>query len=250
MLTVTAASNTPAANYTITVTGSDANKLAPSNGAQALTLTVTAAPVPSYTLGATALSPASITAGGTSTSAIKVTPANGYTGSVTLSCTNITGGTPPPTCKFSPSPVVISGASAGTSTLTVSTTTSTPGGTYAITVSGSDGNNLGPSNGPQGLSLTTAAVVQNVMIIFQENRTPDNLFYGLCLNSDGWLNNMCGSPASATQYEIQTSNWKNNQVAGGVTQPLAIDLGTTGQLVTSITTISATPTRPLPRRAI
>ena len=77
MLTVTTESNTPAANYTITVTGSDANKLAPSNGPQMLTLAVT-----SYTLGATALSPASVTAGGTSTSTITVTPANGYTGSV------------------------------------------------------------------------------------------------------------------------------------------------------------------------
>jgi phospholipase C len=94
-------------------------------------------------------------------------------------------------------------------------------------VTGSDGNNLAPSNGPQTLTLTTAAVVTNVVIIFQENRTPDNLFYGLCL-TNGTLNNMCGSPASATQYEIQTSNWLNSQVTGGVTQPGVIDLGTTG----------------------
>jgi phospholipase C len=225
-LTVSTAAS-PADPYTVTVTGSDANKLAPSNGPQGLSLTVTAAPVPSYSLGASALSPASITAGGTSTSTVTVTPANGYTGSVALSCTSITGGSPAPTCKFNPSSVAISGASAGTSKLTVSTTSSTPGGTYAITVSGSDANNLGPSNGQQGLSLTTAAVVQNVVIIFQENRTPDSLFYGLCIPPYGSAS-ACGAPASPIQYEIQTSNWANNQVAGGVTQPGIIDLGTTG----------------------
>jgi phospholipase C len=70
--------------------------------------------------------------------------------------------------------------------------------------------------------------IQHVVIIFQENRTPDNLFYGLCLASDGSLNNMCAVNAGATQYEIQTSNWLNNQATGGVTQPGVIDLGTVG----------------------
>ncbi len=58
------------------------------------------------------------------------------------------------------------------STLTVSTSSSTPGGSYAITVTGSDAKSLAPSNGPQALSLTTAAVIQHVVVIFQENRTP------------------------------------------------------------------------------
>jgi phospholipase C len=219
----------PAGSYSIGVTGSDANSLAPSNGAQALSLTVTAAATPSYSLGASALNPAQVTAGGTSTSTITVTPANSYTGTVTLSCSSVTGGTLAPTCKFSPASVAISGISAGTSTLTVSTTTGTPGGPYTIKVTGSDANSLAPSNGLQTLSLTTAAVVQNVVIIFQENRTPDNLFYGLCIPPYGSAS-ACGVPASATQFEIQTSNWLNNQVTGGVTQPQAIDLGTTGEL--------------------
>jgi len=219
----------PADIYSITVTGSDANHLAPSNGPKVLSLTVTATATPSYSLGATALNPAQVTAGGTSTSTITVTPANSYTGTVTLSCSSVTGGTPAPTCSFNPASVVISGTSAKTSTLTVSTTTATPGGPYTIKVTGSDGNSLAPSNGPQTLTLTTAAVVTNVVIIFQENRSPDNLFYGLCIPPYGSAS-MCGSPATSTQFEIQTSNWLNNQVAGGVTQPQAIDLGTTGEL--------------------
>ncbi len=135
-----------------------------------------AGPAPSYALTAAALNPGSITAGGVSTSTITVTPANGYTGSVSLSCGNISGGTQAPTCSFSVSPITITGNAPGTSTLTVSTASSTPGGSYTITVTGGDAKNSAPSNGPQALSLTTAAVIQHIVVIFQENRTPDNLF--------------------------------------------------------------------------
>jgi len=142
-------------------------------------------PAPSYALTAAALNPGSVTAGSASTSTITVTPANGYTGSVSLSCSGITGGTPAPTCSFSGSPITITGTAAGTSTLTVSTTSSTPGGSYTITVTGSDAKSLAPTNGPQALTLTTAAVIQHVVVIFQENRTPDNLFHDQVLINNG-----------------------------------------------------------------
>jgi phospholipase C len=168
-------------------------------------------PQASYTLTATALSPGSVTAGNTSASTITVTPANGYTGSVSLSCSMITGGTPEPTCGFSMATVTITGATAGTSTLTISTSSGTPGGTYSITVAASDAKGLPPSNGAQNLSLTTAAVVQHVVVIFQENRTPDNLFQDPVLISRG--------------ADIASSGLNST----GQTIPLSpIDLGTTG----------------------
>ncbi|MGO9515531.1 MAG: phospholipase C [Candidatus Korobacteraceae bacterium] len=142
-------------------------------------------PAPSYTLTAAALNPGSVTAGYASTSTITVTPANGYTGSVSLSCSMISGGTPAPSCSFSTSPVMITSATPGTSTLTVTTSSSTPGGNYTITVAGSDAKSLAPSNGAQTLSLTTAAVIQHIVIIFQENRTPDNLFQDPVLIKNG-----------------------------------------------------------------
>jgi phospholipase C len=226
-LTVSTSSSTPAATYTITVKAVDGNNLGSSNGTQALTLKVTSPP--SYSLTASALNPATVTAGNTATSTITFTPANGYTGSITPSCSSITGGTPAPTCSFSPGTVSISGTTAVTSTLTVTTATGTPGGTYTITVTASDANQSGPSNGSQNLSLITSAVVTNVVLIIQENRTPDNLFYGLCISPYG-STSACSTTPSATQYDIQTSNWLNNQVPGGVTQPGALDLGTTGLL--------------------
>jgi phospholipase C len=166
---------------------------------------------PSYTLSATALNPASVTAGNMSTSAITVTPADGYTGSVSLSCSMISGGTPAPTCSFSGTTVTISGTTPGTSTLTVSTSGSTPGGNYTITVAASDAKNLAPSNGPQSLTLAAAAVFQHIVVIFQENRTPDNLFQDPVLISGG--------------ADIATSGLNST----GQTIPLSpIDLGTTG----------------------
>jgi phospholipase C len=130
---------------------------------------------PSYALTAAALNPASLTAGGVASSAITITPANGYTGNVTLSCAAIAGNAAP-SCSFSTNPVPISGGAAATSTLTVSTTTNTPGGSYSISVTGADAGKEAPSNGAQTVNLTATAVIQRVVVIFQENRTPDNLF--------------------------------------------------------------------------
>jgi phospholipase C len=84
--------------------------------------------------------------------------------------------------------------------------------------------------GGSSATLTTTlppSKIQHVVIIFQENRTPDNLFQGLCIAPYG-SPSACATNAGPTQYEIQASNWLNNQVSGGVTQPGVIDLGTTG----------------------
>jgi phospholipase C len=61
------------------------------------------------------------------------------------------------------------------------------------------------------LILLTSAGAQNfqhVVIIVQENRTPDNLFQGLCSPS-------CGP------YNIQQTDWKNLDAPGGTTEPHA-----------------------------
>jgi phospholipase C len=140
---------------------------------------------PSYALTAAALDPATVTAGNTATSTVTVTPANGYTGTVTLSCSVSTGGAPAPSCSLSASTVTISGTSPGTSTLTVPTASGTPGGKYTITVTATDANKMVPSNGSQALTVTTQAVIRHVVVIFQENRSPDNLFHDTVLISRG-----------------------------------------------------------------
>jgi phospholipase C len=220
-LTVPTAGSIPG-TYTFTLTAKDANNLAPSNGSQQLTLAVTAPAGPSYSLSASALNPSTVTAGNTSTSTVTITPANGYTGSVSLSCSSPVG-TSVPTCSFNPSTVTINGAAA-TSALTVSSTASTPGGPYNVTIAASDTNNLGPSNGSQTLPLAMTAVIQHVVIIFQENRTTDNLFQGLCITPYG-STAACSTTPSSTQYNIQNFGIDST----GATVPLVpLDLGTSG----------------------
>lgn len=173
-LTVSTSGTTSAAGYTIAVTGKDASNNAPNNGVQSLSLTVASSGSASYAVTASTLSPNAVVAPSSATSTITVTPANGYTGNVTLSCSSISGGaTPDPTCSFNPSTVPIT-SGAGTSTLTVSTTTSTPSAAYAISVTGKDASNQAPSNGAQSISLTVK--FQHIVLIVQENRTPDNMF--------------------------------------------------------------------------
>ena len=145
------------------------------------------APSFGYTLSAAALTPASVTAGNAASAAITLTPTQGSgdTEAVTLSCKVVSGGVPSPACSFKPSVVALSGAAGGTSLLTVSSTSAVPGGPYSILVTATDASGLAPSNGPQTLPLTIAAVIQHIVIIFQENRTPDNLFQDPVLISRG-----------------------------------------------------------------
>jgi phospholipase C len=140
-------------------------------------------PSPSYTLSVTGTL-GTITAGNSATAKVQVSPQNGYSGTVALSCSVSGGGKPAPSCVLS-SPSVAVGTAAAVATLTVSSSLTTPGGSYSVAVSARDASGLTPSNGSQTLALVMAATIQHVVIIFQENRTPDNLFHDPVLISRG-----------------------------------------------------------------
>ncbi|MGA8502128.1 MAG: alkaline phosphatase family protein [Candidatus Sulfotelmatobacter sp.] len=84
-------------------------------------------------------------------------------------------------------------------------------------------------NGCSGSSTTTITVpppskIQHVVIIFQENRTPDNLFQGLCLPPNG-SSSSCSTSPSSTQYDIASSG--TDSTGANITlRP--IDLGNVG----------------------
>ena len=59
---------------------------------------------------------------------------------------------------------------------------------------------------------------QHIIVVFQENRTPDNLFYGLCAN------NPCSTTPDSTHYDIQLSNWLDSTSPTGVTQPVGVSV--------------------------
>lgn len=65
----------------------------------------------------------------------------------------------------------------------------------------------------------------HIIIIVQENRTPDNLFQGLCGAPFGTAAS-CSTAPTGKQYDIQTSNWLDKTSTTGVTQPIAVPLAT------------------------
>jgi hypothetical protein len=119
VITLTASSTVTIGAATVTITGTSGSLTASTTVA----LTVNAAPTVTVAPSASTLS---VTPGGNGTSTITITPSGGFTGSVTLAAaitSSPTSAQDLPTLSFgSTSPVVITGASAGTATLTVSTT--------------------------------------------------------------------------------------------------------------------------------
>lgn len=117
-VTFTTSSNTPSGSYTVTVTATGGSTT------QQLSLNLAVLSVaPVYTITVTGpITPTSVHAGSGATAIVTVTPVNGYSGNVTLSCSAISPVvTNTPACSFSPTPVVISGPTPQTSTLTIST---------------------------------------------------------------------------------------------------------------------------------
>ncbi len=72
-----------------------------------------------------------------------------------------------------------------------------------------------------GLAVVNQAQVtpitrfQHIIVVVQENRTPDNLFYALCAG------NPCSTTiVDSTHYNIQTGNGKTGLPAPAFTHPL------------------------------
>ena len=73
------------------------------------------------------------------------------------------------------------------------------------------------------LSQAQISSFQHIIIVIQENRTPDNMFQGLCSSPFG-KSTSCSTNPSATQYDILTKNWLDKTSSTGVTQPASIAL--------------------------
>ena len=68
----------------------------------------------------------------------------------------------------------------------------------------------GYTPGPQ------TSTFRHIVVIFQENRTPDNLFYALCATQS------CSVTPNALQYNIQTTAWANQNSAPIKPGPIAL----------------------------
>ncbi len=137
-LTITAASNTPAGTYTLTVKGTGGTI----NKTTTISLTVAAY---DFTISATPTSQ-SVRRGSRATYAVTLGSLNGFNGTVSL---GVSGCPDRSTCSFSPASLV----PPGNSTLTVSTTSQTHTGNNNITIKGTSG-------GPQHSTTVSLTVTQ------------------------------------------------------------------------------------------
>jgi phospholipase C len=71
--------------------------------------------------------------------------------------------------------------------------------------------------------------LKHVVVIFQENRTPDNLFQGLCHPPFGHRRS-CSTTPTKHQYNIATNNWLDKNSPTGFTHPEPVALGNTYDL--------------------
>jgi phospholipase C len=74
-----------------------------------------------------------------------------------------------------------------------------------------------------GLAQAQIRNFGHIIVIVQENRTPDNLFQGLCAPPFG-TSASCSTAPVGKQYNIQTRNWLDKSSSTGVTQPTTVAL--------------------------
>ena len=128
-LTLTAGASTATGTYSVTITGTGGTK----THTAIVSFTVTAAPVPDFTIAASPTS-VSVVQGNAGTSTITTTVSGGFNSAVALSASGLPTGV---TAGFNPAAIAAPGS--GTSTLTLTVASSTALGTYSVTVTGTGG---------------------------------------------------------------------------------------------------------------
>ena len=184
-----------------------------------------------FALAATPLSPATLGEGSSATSTITITALNGFTGSVSLSCTvasEPTSATSPPTCQFAPSPVT---GGAGTSTLTVSTTSTTTVGAYAITVIGTGPNTTQTASVSLNVTapaFTLSATALSPATLNRGNQAASTVTIAPLNSFNGTVNLSCAiTSAPSNPTSAPTCTFVQPTISGG-SGTSALTVSTTG----------------------
>ncbi|HEV1998260.1 MAG TPA: hypothetical protein VGR61_09050 [Candidatus Dormibacteraeota bacterium] len=126
-LSVTTSSTTTLGSYPLTITGVGGSL----THITSVTLVVQAAPTPDYSLAAVTPASHTVVQGASTSYTVSIASTGGFTGWVTLSVTGLPTGASP---TFNPNP-----ASGTSSSLSVKTSSTTPAGSYVLTIAGTSG---------------------------------------------------------------------------------------------------------------
>ena len=188
-LSIGTALNTPPGNYTLTISGVSGNLT--NNTTVGLTVT-------DFGIAATPLAPTVVAGTGTNFTAT-INAINGFADEVDFSVSGLPSGA---TANFSPTSVNGSGAS----TLSVTTSTNTPAGTYVLTIAGTDGTLTHSTNVTlrvAGFALTSSPTSRTV------TSGGGNHFTATIVATNGFADNVVltvsGLPSGATASFSPTS---------------------------------------------
>jgi len=215
-LTVTSSGSTPAGAYPLTITATSGN-LTRTSG---VTFSVT-----DFTVAASPLSQ-TVAVGGTATYTASATALNGFADTIAWTVSGLPSGT---TAAFSPASV----DGSGDSVLSLSTSGTTPAGTYALTVTGSDGALVHSANITLVVSDFSIAATPASQTVIVGNNTS----YTVNLGSINGFNSavalaITGLPAGATATFNPASVTPNGSATLTVTTSAATPAGTNTLTIT------------------
>ena len=225
-LTVTTSASTPSGTYPLTISGTSGSVVHSTSA----TLVVNAPA--DFTIGATPSSQ-TVVQGNSTTYTATISALNGFSGNVTFSVTGLPSAA---TSNFNPSSV----AGNGTSTLTITTSASTPSGTYPLTITGTSGNLVHSTNATLVMNAVAAAdftiaATPSSQTVVQGNSTTYTTTISAANGFSGNVTfNVSGLPSGAT------SNFNPSSVAGSGTSTLTITTSTSTPSGTYSLTITGT----------
>src|SRR5215831_5697228 len=200
-LTVSVAPSAAAGTYSLIVTGTSGGVT------HSVPVTVIVNAVPTFTMSA-APSSQTVTLGNSTTYTVSTSAFNGFSGSVTLNQSGLPSGA---TASFSPASIT----GAGSSTMTVATTSALPAGSYQISIAGTSGNLT------QSTAVTLVTVASPAVCTAPGSLTFTQVNLGASSAAQSITLSNCGTAVlaitgiSATGDFSQTNNCGTSVAVGG-----------------------------------